>query len=184
MPHRVWVLAFLTAIVAIGIPLSLMPPWRHVEPIDHVFWNVRYGDFDRHAWVWNPPLSDSLKAHPGLSSPVERDWPRFVRELVAGVVASFLLIALVFRERHNLTSSSHRRPRLGSIAAVAALLIPIPPVGLLAFSSWESLTDSNHGIPFILPTLLYWGVLTAVTYGALRLGWFLTCRRRPSREAF
>lgn len=155
-----------------------------MESIDHTFDNVRFGEFDRHALFWHPPFFREVATNRALVLPVQFDGPRFMRECVAGAIVVFALFTVAhLKPRQRRSPPSPTRPLFGLMAPLVALLLPIPPVGLLAFSSWESLTDSNHGIPFIWFTLVYWAVLSILAYVAMQLSWFLWQEWTTTRRA-
>ncbi|WP_309669554.1 hypothetical protein [Gemmatimonas sp.] len=167
-----------------ALPLALFPPWIHVEPIDQAFWTHRYGDFDRHAPFWQPPFYAEVAANSALKLPVVVDLSRLFRELLVAAAVTYWLLDLVGQSRpRGPATHSPRRIYLLKLAALTALLLPIPPAGVLAFSSWESLTDWNHGIPFLLPMLIYWGLLTGLTYLAFLLALALMKVLRPAQNA-
>ena len=149
------------------LPLAIFPPWVHRDPIDHAFWTHTFGEFDRHGLFWRPPFAEQVARDPQLKSPVVVDVPRLVRELLVSAAITYWVLALVGEARASDAQRWLLRislPKLAALVALVALLLPIPPVGVLAFTSWESLTDFNHGVFFLFPYLLYWLVLAVGTY--------------------
>ncbi len=136
-----------------GIPLTLFPPWVHNEPVDRAFWTHTFGEFDRHAPRWRPPFAEEVARNSSLRSPVVIDVPRLARELLVSAAITFWALSLVVEAFGAGARAGLLRIALPKLAALAALLLPIPPTGPLTFTSWESLTDWNHGIPFLLRTL-------------------------------
>lgn len=177
--RRAWI-----SLVVIGLPLALMPPWRHLDVVDQAFYQFEFGEFDRHALFWRPPFSREVSLDSTLTLPVEFDGPRFARELAVGALTTYLLLTIVqVAPRRRVEGVRALRPRFGVMAPLVGLLLPIPPVGLLAFSSWTDWTDSNHGISFFWPMLSYWATLSMVSYVALNLSWYLWHQWRASRGA-
>jgi hypothetical protein len=92
------------------------------------------------------------------------DVPRLARELLVSAAITFWALSLVAEAFGAGARAGLLRIALPKLAALAALLLPIPPTGPLTFTSWESLTDWNHGIPFLLPYVIYWFVLALGAY--------------------
>jgi hypothetical protein len=111
------------------------------------------------------------------------DVPRLVRELLVSTVITYWVLSLVGEAFGSDARRWLLRISLPKLAALAALLLPIPPAGVLAFTSWESLTDSNHGIPFILSYVVYWFVLALGVYVFLLLARFMVKRGAASVSA-
>ena len=160
----------LASLVIWALPLSICPPWRHVEAMDRVFWNTRFGDFDRHALLWAPPFADVVAGNPAIASPVVFDVGRFARELVVASLVTYALLALIATAAGGrITRDSLSRAPLPQSAALLALLLPLPGAGVLAFTSGEALTDWNHGIPALPIYLAYWGVVALAVFLVLLL---------------
>lgn len=151
-----------------AMPLLAVPPWVHVEPVAPFFANRTFGEFDRHAPRWRPPFSAEVAANPGLTFPVRVDLERLSRELLVTSATVYGCLTLLHRARRATRRGSWvAAVDLPRLSALIALLLPIPPVGILALAQWEAVTDWNHGVPALLPYAVYWLLLSVVTFAIL-----------------
>ncbi len=171
----------LRALPLVGLALLLaFPPWMQDDP-DAWFRDVQSTKFQRgHAFVLAPPApavaEDPRVYAPPASAPVAIDRAQLVREAITVLVVLSIIANLLLRQRVRFQRLFPWSRGTALVAALTALLLPVPVLGAPAFASLDLLTDVNHGVPMFLLYAVPWVVLSIVLFLGLATASTLAAR--------